>query len=81
MEMFSTELYVNGLPVDYNVTAIEKSFVFEPTFNPHEDVEPPSFKVLKEEEQWVLVGVIDDTLKEQVLEEISHYLKNEQSDD
>lgn len=72
-----TQFFVNGLPVDYNITIKENEFIFEPGYNPHEDLKAPSFRVKKQKDILVFENLDDDSLKHQVEEEIMEYLKKD----
>ena len=70
------QLFVDGLPVDYNMMVKDSLFVFEPVFNPHEALKAPVFTVKNEEGKLVFENLNDESLKDQVEEEIITYLKN-----
>lgn len=70
-----TKLYVDGLPVDYNIIVKEKHFIFEPGYNPHEDLNAPAFVVKNENNKLHFENLDDESLRHQAEEEIREYLK------
>jgi hypothetical protein len=70
-----TQLFVDGLPVDYNIIVKETEFIFEPGYNPHEDLEPPLFRVKKQDNIFLYENLDDESLKNQAEEEIKELLK------
>ncbi len=71
-----TQLFVDGLPVDYNIILKEGEFIFEPGYNPHEDLNPPVFRVKKKDDTLLYEDLDDESLKNQAEEEIIEFLKN-----
>ena len=69
------QLFVDGLPVDYNMIIKDSLFIFEPGFNPHDSLIPPKFTVKKEEDKFHFENLDDNSLKDQVEEEILEYIK------
>ena len=72
-----TQLFVNGLPVDYNMIVKDEEFIFEPGYNPHEDLMPPLFRVKKNNGKFHYEDLEDESLKYQAEEEIIEYLKQD----
>jgi hypothetical protein len=75
MEYIYTKLYVEGLPVEYNIILREGQFVFEPGYNPHEDLKAPAFTARIENNIVVFENLTDESLKHQAEEEIMNYIK------
>lgn len=71
-----TQLFVDGLPVDYNIIVKETEFIFEPGYNPHEDLQPPLFRVKKHNDIFLYENLDDESLKSQVEEEIRELLND-----
>ena len=69
------QLFVDGLPVDYNMIIKDPLFIFEPGYNPHDSVIAPKFTVKKEEDKFYFEDLDDDSLRDQVEEEIIEYIK------
>ena len=69
------QLFVNGLPVDYNMIIKDPLFIFEPGYNPHDSLIAPKFTVKKEEGKFYFEDLDDDSLKDQAEEEIMEYIK------
>lgn len=69
------QLFVDGLPVDYNMIIKDPLFIFEPGFNPHDSLIAPKFTVKKEEGNFLFEDLDDESLKHQVEEEILEYFK------
>ena len=69
------QLFVDGLPVDYNMIIKDPLFIFEPGYNPHDSLIAPKFTVKKEEDGFHFENLDDDSLKDQVEEEILEYCK------
>ena len=69
------QFFVDGLPVDYNMIVKEPLFIFEPGYNPHDSLIAPQFTVKKEENKFYFENLDDDSLKDQVEEEILAYFK------
>ena len=70
-----TQLFVDGLPVDYNIIVKESEFIFEPGYNPHDDLEAPLFRVRKHDDIFLYENLDDESLKSQAEEEIRELLK------
>ncbi len=70
------QLFVNGLPVDYNMIIKDPLFIFEPGYNPHEELKAPAFTVKKEEDKFHFENLDDESLRYQAEEEILEYFKN-----
>lgn len=70
-----TQLFVDGLPVDYNIIIKEGEFIFQPGYNPHQDVTPPVFRVKKNDDLLFYENLEDESLKHQAEEEIIELLK------
>ncbi len=70
------QLFVEGLPVDYNMIIKDPLFIFEPGYNPHEALKAPAFTVKKEEEKFHFDNLVDESLRYQAEEEILAYFKN-----
>jgi hypothetical protein len=76
MNLFHSVLYINGLPVDYNVASKnETTFLFEPFFNLHMGLEAPIFTVEKQGDILVFDDICDEVLKDQVREDLESYFK------
>jgi len=73
------QLFVNGLPVDYNITIEDPLFIFEPAFNPHDSLIAPKFTVKKEENNFYFENLEDESLRHQAEEEILEYFKAKNS--
>ena len=69
-----TQLFVDGLPVDYNIIVKESEFIFEPGYNPHDDLLPPLFRVKKQNDIFLYENLDDESLKSQAEEEIRELL-------
>ena len=69
------QLFVDGLPVDYNMIIKDPLFIFEPGYNPHDSLIAPKFTVKKEEDKFHFEDLDDESLKHQVEEEILEYFK------
>lgn len=78
MLLFSTILYINGLPVDYNVEPNEEGYLFDPVFNIHEDLNPPRFTLTASGDRFAIPGSSDEDLLEQASEDLRNYLKSRQ---
>ena len=76
MTTFYSVFYVNGLPVRYNVLFMESRFLFEPEFNPHNEIDAPFFAVADIDGEWSFKGLEDRDLRDQVIEEINEFLLN-----
>lgn len=76
MFLFHTRLFINGLPVDYSVTKVDDAFVFDPFFNPHDDLVPPQFSVQGENENFSFQNLDDRDLVAQVEEVLKEYLES-----
>jgi hypothetical protein len=74
MEYIYTKLYVEGLPVEYNIILNEGQFFFEPGYNPHEDLKAPAFIARIENSIVVFENLADESLKHQAEEEIMEYM-------
>ena len=74
MEYIYTKLYVEGLPVEYNIILKEGQFFFEPGYNPHEDLKAPAFIARIENSIVVFENLNDESLKHQAEEEIMEYM-------
>jgi hypothetical protein len=74
MILFYTVLYVNGLPVDYNVGFENDQFFFDPVFNPHDDIVAPFFTADELEEGRLFFHLQDEALREQAREDLEQYL-------
>jgi hypothetical protein len=75
MNYHYTQLYVDGLPVDYNIIIKQvDEFIFEPGYNPHHDLEAPFFIVRKENDEFYFERLEDDSLRHQAEEELREYL-------
>jgi len=73
------QLFVNGLPVDYNITIEDPLFIFEPGFNPHDSLIAPKFTVKKAEDKFHFENLEDESLRHQAEEEILEYFKAKNS--
>jgi hypothetical protein len=71
----STQLYINGLPVDYAIVANGEKFLFEPFFNPH-DVEAPRFEMIKKDGDLKAIHSIDAYIIEQAVEDLNRLFNN-----
>ena len=69
------QLFVNGLPVEYSMIIKGPLFIFEPGYNPHDSLIAPKFTVKEEEDKFHFEDLDDDSLKDQVEEEILAYIK------
>ena len=67
------QLFVDGLPVDYNMIIKDPLFIFEPGYNPHDSLIAPKFTVKKDKDKFHFENLDDDSLKDQVEEEILKY--------
>lgn len=76
MFLFSTLLYINGLPVDYSISKEEESFVFEPIFNPHFNLTAPHFTMHLEKEVYSFTDTEDKDIMAQAEEVIKEYLNH-----
>jgi hypothetical protein len=76
MFLFSTQLFINGLPVDYGISKEDDQFTFEPIFNPHFDLEVPEFKVKHQVGNLIFVDLEDENVKLQAEEILNEYLAN-----
>lgn len=74
MFLFSTPLFIDGLPVDYNVYKEGFNYQFEPVFNPHIDLSAPSFKIRYEGQIHFSDPALQEDIKAQVEEIITEYL-------
>lgn len=72
--LFNTPLFINGLPVDYDIFEENGSFLFEPVFNPHFDLVAPLFIMKKEHDVYAFNGTNDDSIMAQAEEIIKEYL-------
>jgi hypothetical protein len=77
MFLFSTPLFINGLPVDYSVSKENEFFNFEPIFNPHNDLVPPSFTVTYINDRYQFGKMVEEDIKAQVEEIIKEYLSEQ----
>ena len=59
------QLFVEGLPVDYNMIIKDPLFIFEPGFNPHDLLIAPKFTVRKEENKFHFDNLEDESLRHQ----------------
>ena len=59
------QLFVNGLPVDYNMIIKDPLFIFEPGFNPHDSLIAPKFTVKKAEDKFHFENLEDESLRHQ----------------
>lgn len=75
MFLFNTQLFINGLPVEYRVDLESSTFNFEPIFNPHADLTAPEFSVLYINYQFVFSNNIDKDLKAQAEEILDEFIK------
>ncbi len=76
MFLFHTRLFINGLPVDYSVTKADEAFLFEPFFNPHDDLVAPQFSVLVEDENFIFRDLDDRDMIAQVEEVLREYFES-----
>jgi fibronectin type 3 domain-containing protein len=74
MFLSSICLYINGLPVDYNISIENENFLFEPVFNPHPDLPVPQFAVTYNKGDFHFAHMDDIDLRAQVEEIIKEYL-------
>jgi hypothetical protein len=74
MFLSSICLYVNGLPVDYNISIENENFFFEPVFNPHPDLPGPQFAVSYNKGNFIFANMDDKDLRAQAEEFIREYL-------
>ena len=74
MFLFSTPLYIDGLPVDYNVYKEGLNYQFEPVFNPHQDLLAPAFEVKYEDQIHFFDSALQEDIKAQAEEIIKEYL-------
>jgi hypothetical protein len=74
MLLFSTPLFINGLPVDYNVYKQGSKYLFEPAFNPHKDLLTPSFGVKYDGQLHIFDPDLQEDIKAQAEEIIKEYL-------
>jgi hypothetical protein len=74
MKYIYTKLFVDGLPVEYNIILKDDQFVFEPGYNPHEDLKAPAFIARIENSNVVFENLNDESLKHQAEEEIMEYI-------
>ena len=74
MILFSTPLFVNGLPVEYNVYRQESKYLFEPVFNPHQDLLAPKFEVRNDGQLHFCDPNLQEDIKAQAEEMIKEYL-------
>ena len=74
MFLFSTHLFINGLPVDYNVYKQGFKYLFEPAFNPHQDLLAPEFGVKYEGHLHIFDPDVQEDIKAQAEEIIKEYL-------
>jgi hypothetical protein len=75
MRYHYTQLFINGLPVDYNIIIKDDEFIFEPGYNPHEDLKAPLFRVKNHSNTFYYENLNDESLRHQVEEELTAYLK------
>jgi hypothetical protein len=74
MLLFSTPLFINGLPVDYNVYKQGSKYLFEPAFNPHQDLLAPAFGVKYDGQLHIFDPDLQEDIKAQAEEIIKEYL-------
>ena len=67
-------LYINGLPVDYNLSIENENFHFEPVFNPHPDLPVPQFAVTYNKGDFTFADMEDKDLRAQVEEILKEYM-------
>jgi hypothetical protein len=76
MFLFHTRLFINGLPVDYSVTKVNETYVFDPFFNPHDDLVASAFSVQIANEIFIFQNMEDRDIKAQAEEAIKEYLES-----
>jgi hypothetical protein len=66
MFLFSTIIYFDESPVGYDVYREEDVFQFKPAIDSHSNLEPPIITAIYLKEEWIIDGVEDDEIIEQV---------------
>jgi hypothetical protein len=74
MFLFSTPLFINGLPVDYNVYKQGTKYLFEPAFNSHKDLVAPEFGLKYDHQLHIFDPDVQEDIKAQAEEIIKEYL-------
>lgn len=74
MHSFFTDIFINGLPVNYGISYKEGYYQFEPVFNPHDHLFAPQFAIMKSGEAWDVTGTDDSSVVDQAIEIVQgHY--------
>ncbi|HEX2532730.1 MAG TPA: hypothetical protein VHK69_03285 [Chitinophagaceae bacterium] len=73
MLLFTTVLFIGEEPVGYSVFQEEDKYVFQPSENSLHEVEAPSFTVCRQGEEWVICGIEDVPLLDQIRSELDVY--------
>ena len=75
MYLLFTDIFVNGLPVNYGISSKAEAFYFEPVFNPFDQIAAPSFSISNQNGHWVADGTGDHSIIDQAIETMEEYLR------